>query len=286
VSRVTALLTRRRRLVDADLAALRRLMALDPVANCTLIARLDGARTISPRGLSGEAWGADDPSGAGLAAACFWAGSVVPVGSAEALPALAEELAAEERSGSVIVGSAEAVAAVWPVLRPGWGAARSERLDQPLLTLGRVPEVRADPAVRVVRRGELGRYLLAAEAMFAEEVGRPVVHGRGERAYRAHHERLVAQGRALARFDERGAVVFKAEIAAVTAHCTQIQGVWVAPAWRGRGIATTGMAAVLRHALRYAPVASLYVNAYNLPARRLYGRLGMTEIGRMSTVLF
>ena len=127
-------------------------MALDPVANCTLIARLDGARTTSPRGLSGEAWGADDPSGAGLAAACFWGGSVVPVGSAEALPALAAELAAEERSGSVIVGSAEAVAAVWPVLRPGWGAARSERLDQPLLTLGRVPEVRADPAVRVVRR--------------------------------------------------------------------------------------------------------------------------------------
>jgi predicted GNAT family acetyltransferase len=50
-------------------------------------------------------------------------------------------------------------------------------------------------------------------------------------------------------------------------------------------IATAGMAAVLRHALGYARVASLYVNGYNVPARRLYRRLGMTEIGCMSTVL-
>jgi uncharacterized protein len=286
VIRVTALRTRPRRLVDADLAALRRLLALDPVANCTLIARLDGARTMSARGLGGAVWGTDDPSGTGLVAACFWGGSVVPVGSVESLPILAGELAAAERPGSVIVGAAEAVAAVWPVLRASWGPARSERLNQPLLTSGRVPQVPADPAVRVVRRGELGRYLPAAEAMFAEEVGRPVAPGRGARAYRAQHERLVASGRALARFDERGAVIFKAEIAGVTADCTQIQGVWVAPAWRGRGIATAGLAAVLRLALRYAPVASLYVNGYNVPARRLYQRLGMTENGCMSTVLF
>jgi uncharacterized protein len=200
------------------------------------------------------------------------------------LPALAEELAAKARPGRGIVGAAEAVAAVWPVLRASWGPGRSVRLDQPLLASSRVPEVRADPAVRVVRRGEL-RYLPAAEAMFAEQVGRPVAPGRGARAYRAQHERLVASGRALACFDERGAVIFKAEIAAVTAECSQIQGVWVAPACRGRGIATAGMAAVLRHALGYARVASLYVNGYNVPARRLYRRLGMTEIGCMSTVL-
>ena len=283
---MTALRTRPRRLVDADLAALRRLLALNPVANCTLIARIDSVRSTAPRALGGVVWGADDPAGTGLAAACFRGGSVVPVGSAEVLPALAEELADEERPGSVIVGAADAVAAVWPVLRSSWGPARSERLDQPLLTLARVPQVRADPAVRVVRRAELGRYLPAAEAMFAEEVGRPVARGRGERAYRAQHERLVASGRALARFDKHGAVIFKAEIAAVTPECTQIQGVWVAPAWRGRGVATAGMAAVLQHALRYAPVASLYVNGYNVPARRLYRRLGMTEIGCMSTVLF
>ena len=283
---MTALRTRPRRLVDADLAALHRLLALDPVANCTLVARLDRARTMSPRGLGGAVWAVDDPAGTGLAAACFWGGSVVPVGSPDALPSLAQELVREERTRSVIVGLAEAVAAVWPTLRPTWGRARSERLQQPLLATDRVSDLRADPRVRVVRRAELGRYLLAAEAMFAEEVGCPVAPGRGERAYRAHHEGLVASGRALARFDERGSVVFKAEIAAVTAECTQIQGVWVAPAWRGRGVATGGMAAVLRHALRYAPVASLYVNGYNVPARRLYRRLGMTEIGCMSTVLF
>jgi hypothetical protein len=41
--------------------------------------------------------GADDLSGAGLAAACFWAAASSLVGSAEARGPWAEELAAEER---------------------------------------------------------------------------------------------------------------------------------------------------------------------------------------------
>jgi uncharacterized protein len=43
---------------------------------------------------------------------------------------------------------------------------------------------------------------------------------------------------------------------------------------------------VVAHALRLAPWVSLYVNDFNLPARRLYERLGMREVGILSTVLF
>jgi predicted GNAT family acetyltransferase len=46
------------------------------------------------------------------------------------------------------------------------------------------------------------------------------------------------------------------------------------------------MAAVIEHALRLAPSVSLYVNDFNEPARRLYDRLGLREVGILSTVLF
>ena len=82
-------------------------------------------------------------------------------------------------------------------------------------------------------------------------------------------------------------MVFKAELAVVTRRTAQVQGVWVAPEWRGRGIATAAMAAVVRDALlRVAPTVSLYVNDFNLPARRVYERCGFRPVGTLATVLF
>jgi predicted GNAT family acetyltransferase len=82
-------------------------------------------------------------------------------------------------------------------------------------------------------------------------------------------------------------VVFKAELAVVTRHTAQIQGVWTAPEWRGRGLARAGVAAVVRDALRrVAPSVSLYVNDYNTSARRVYERCGFQQVGTFATVLF
>ena len=82
-------------------------------------------------------------------------------------------------------------------------------------------------------------------------------------------------------------MVFKAELAVVTRRTAQIQGVWVAPEWRGRGLAAPALAAVMRDALRrVAPTVSLYVNDYNEPARRVYDRCGFRPAGTFATVLF
>ena len=97
---------------------------------------------------------------------------------------------------------------------------------------------------------------------------------------------LVAAGRAFARIED-GEVLFKAELGAVSARACQVQGVWVNPAHRGRGLGTRGTAAVVAEALRtVAPLVSLYVNDYNLPARRAYERVGLSGVGTFSSVLF
>ncbi len=117
--------------------------------------------------------------------------------------------------------------------------------------------VQADPAVRLVRPDEINALFPAAVAMYTEEVGVSPLADRGEHRYRQRIADLVHSRRAYARFID-GRVVFKAELAVVTKHTAQVQGVWVDPAYRGRGLAVTGMAAVVRDALRrVAPAGQL-----------------------------
>ncbi|MBO0840600.1 MAG: GNAT family N-acetyltransferase, partial [Sciscionella sp.] len=167
-----------------------------------------------------------------------------------------------------------------------WGPAREVRADQPLLAMDTAPAIRQDPCVRQVRTDELDRYLPAAIAMFTEEVGVDPRTEDGGLGYRARVAELIAAGRAFARF-ERGEVVFKAEIGALSTTAGQIQGVWVHPDRRGRGLGARGTAAVAgRLVHEYRRTASLYVNSFNEPAIAAYRRVGFRQVGRYATVLF
>lgn len=104
--------------------------------------------------------------------------------------------------------------------------------------------------------------------------------------YRNRVAEIIAAGRAFAAFDD-DRVVFKAEIGAATSAACQVQGVWVDPDLRGRGIGTAGMATVVNESLAsVAPVVSLYVNDYNVPARRAYAKVGFADVGAFMSVLF
>lgn len=147
-------------------------------------------------------------------------------------------------------------------------------------------DVTPDPLVRRIRKDEMDVLMPACVAMFTEEVGISPLAGDGGLLYQARVAELIGAYRSFARIDD-GKVVFKAEIGAATPQACQIQGVWVAPEHRGRGLSETGMAAVLRYALAdVAPVVSLYVNDYNTPARRSYARVGFKETGAFMSVLF
>jgi predicted GNAT family acetyltransferase len=282
---VTALQTRPRVLVAADLANVRGLVARDRVLNCVLDSRLDDAPQLDPRRLGGELWGLHDPISGQLRAAIFHGGNLIPAGTdLAALETIATALAEGNRTCSSIVGGADAVAAVWPILTRRWGPARAVRRHQPLLVTAVRPGSDADPAVQRVVPAEFGAFLPAAVEMFTEELGvSPVGAGAG---YGRRVADLIAAGRAFARFGADGRVEFKAEIGALSATTAQVQGVWVRPELRGHGVGTAGMAAMIRHGLRLAPTVSLYVNDFNSTARRMYTRLGMRQQDTLSTVLF
>ncbi|WP_319458885.1 GNAT family N-acetyltransferase [Micromonospora sp. RTP1Z1] len=273
-----------RQLGESERRAVERLLDLDPFAGAQV------AERVAARGL---AWWRSDGRILGygarrsLESICWLGGNLTPVLATEsAVAAFAEQLGSEERICSSIVGRADAVLGLWDRLSGQWGPARDVRPNQPLLATDALPTVAADPEVRRVHGGEVDRLFPAAVAMYTEEVGVSPLTEDGGRGYRRRVADLVRAGRAYARFVD-GAVVFKAELAVVTRRTAQVQGVWVAPEWRGRGIATSAMAAVVRDALvRVAPTVSLYVNDFNLPARRVYERCGFRPVGTLATVLF
>lgn len=271
-----------RLLDDSDLPALTRLLGADPIGNCSVAARIESHGVAAHR-LGAQVWGSTGE----LTAACYAGANLVPIGAdAQAVDAFADRARREHRRCSSIVGRAEAVGPLWSALEPVWGPARDVRAVQPLLATSDEPPVASDPLVRRVRSDELDILMPASIAMFTEEVGVSPIGADGGALYRARTRQLISQGRCFARIED-GQVVFKADLGAVSQSAAQIQGVWVAPRHRGRGLSVGGVAAVVRAALRdVSPVVSLYVNEHNRAARAAYDRVGFRRLGTFMSVLF
>ncbi|MEU0621316.1 GNAT family N-acetyltransferase [Streptomyces rubiginosohelvolus] len=277
--------TTTRVLEPSDLGAALAILESEPVANAFVTSRVQVAG-LDPWRLGGEMWGwyADGR----LRSLCYSGANLVPIcAGPEAVRAFADRARRAGRRCSSIVGPAEPTTQLWRLLEPSWGPAREVRGNQPLMvTESLSTDITPDPLVRRIRKDEMEVLMPACVAMFTEEVGISPLAGDGGLLYQARVAELITTGRSFARIDD-GKVVFKAEIGAATPQACQIQGVWVAPEHRGKGLSETGMAAVLRYALAdVAPVVSLYVNDYNTPARKAYQRVGFREVGAFMSVLF
>ena len=284
-STVTVVRAELRELGDSDRHPIETMVGADPVGQCVFGARMARATSLTAFDLGGHLWGVDGPGG--VEAACFAGGNLMPLGgSAGGLSAIGDQLGRRPRTWSSVVGHEPAVSALWSAVGGRWGRPRALRMDQPLLLATEIGPVEPDPLVVRVGPRDLMRYLPAALAMFSEELEIEPPPSGVNSPYRARLARLIAGGLALARFDDDGRVLFKAEIAAVSPACCQVQGVWVDPDHRNEGLGAAGMAAVISYGLKLAPRVSLYVNDFNLAARRLYDRVGMTQVGTFATILF
>lgn len=277
---IRRLVNERRVSVVRDGAAVRRVFDHDPVGSCMVAARV-ADHGLDPNSIGGELWTRRGPD----ESLCYAGANLIPLrGRLADLYAFADAALTASRRCSSLVGRSELVMPMWQRLEPAWGPARDVREHQPLMSLSRMPTCEIDPGVRQVRPDEIDTYLVAAVDMFIGEVGVDPRLGDGGRGYRRRVANLIAAGRAWARF-ENGEVVFKAEVGSQSPAVGQIQGVWVHPEWRGKGLGTGGTATLAAVIVGTGRIASLYVNDFNTVARATYDRVGFVEVGAFATVL-
>ncbi|MCX6400087.1 MAG: GNAT family N-acetyltransferase [Propionibacteriales bacterium] len=271
-------------LASADLPTFLELANQDPVVNVFAVHRAHTTR-LEPRWLGGEMWGRFEDGE--LVAACHAAANLVPIQAGpEDARAFAERALSRRRTASTIVGPQEAVSVLWGQVGPHWGEPRDVRWDQRHLVIDTAPAVTPDHGVRAGVRDDLATLYPACVAMYTEEVGVSPESGGAGDLYRARVAQLIGRSWSFVRYDG-DELVFKAEVACATPDAAQIQGVWVPEHRRGEGLASAGMAAVVQQVrARIAPAVSLYVNDWNVPARKVYERVGFVETARFATVMF
>jgi len=267
----------------ADVRAVRRVLAIDPVESVLVGARMAGG-VLDPRQLGGKLWGF---GGRHLESVCLSGANLIPIQARPpAIRSYAELALQEGRRCSSIVGDSSAVHQLWDILEEHWGLARAIRWHQPLMSTTQPSLVPPDPEVRLATQEDFAILFPAAVAMFTEEIGISPIGADGGAAYRRRVQELIQQERCYIRIDD-GKVTFKAELGAVAGGVTQVQGVWVDPALRGQSLGRRGTAAVVNHSLqRGASVVSLYVNDFNVAAQKAYAAVGFRTVGEFASVLF
>lgn len=216
----------------------------------------------------------------------FVGGAVLPLrGGAEDMRAFGRAVADLTAGPLSVHGRRESVAALWDTLGLYWGEPRQFRDRQVLMAAdGAGDPGLAHPGVRPATLEEFDLVLPAAAAMYREELDAdPFEVGAGV-PFRRRVARALARGRTWVLVHDR-TVVFKADVAAVSSRVAQIQGVWVRPGHRGRGIGTGGVAALCGALAARGLTPSLVVNESNLPAVRAYRRAGLSEVVPYATVL-
>ncbi len=232
----------------------------------------DGA--LGPLGWS-PLWGAFDSHGE-LRGVLHVGPNLVPAANdAEVI----EAFAAPARGPSttrMLVGERRAVERLWELIASTYPRPREIRARQYVYTL--VPDQLLAPPGRGQGRARLATpadeepVLRLSAAMYAEEMGENPLT-RDPTSYRRRVRILTSRDWTYV-FDVGGDLQFKMDIGCASPRSAQIQGVFVPPELRGRGVATKAMAACCQLAFQRHPSLSLYVNDFNRPAVALYERLG------------
>ncbi|MCL1838607.1 MAG: GNAT family N-acetyltransferase [Propionibacteriaceae bacterium] len=274
---------RARILTRADLEQVKRILSVDPVVNIFVSSRVEGGILDSHTSGTLYGWPADD-----VRSLLHVGQNLVPVAVERAAIQAFAEVLGRKRSAKAILGQANMALSLWAALARLWGRSyavtREIRPRQPMMLMTKPPLWPADPRVRPITFREFDSYLEAFLAMYRDEIG----DGQEQvsaHSFRQHCHTLVANNRAFG-IVENGRVIFKADVGVSANSVAQIQGVWMAPEYRGLGMAAGAMSAITEYVLADYRAACLYVSSFNTAALRSYERVGFTTIDEFATVLF
>ena len=185
----------------------------------------------------------------------------------------------------MIVGPRRTVEAYWARVKDRHAVPRLIRKSQPLLVVDR-KTLRGETAGVTVRRARSGEWESVASnsaAMIREELG---YDPRASSVEFDANVRMSVERGAWWVGENEGALCLYCSEGPYSRRTLQLQGIWTPPELRGHGLATASLHGVCDALLNEHATLSLYVNDFNAPALRLYDRLGFTQAGEFSTLLF
>jgi len=212
---------------------------------------------------------------------------VVPFASAPGAPeALAGALRNSPYRMRNLVGRRGTVEALWAAMGAWRPRPRLVRTSQPVYVVDRMTLHRAAgaPELRLASLEDLDLLVQAGAAMMLEEVEEDPLRSRPGQ-YRSFVRDRILRGEEYVWVDEQG-LCFKCNVSSRTPEAAQIEGVYTPRARRQMGYATRGLREVCARLLTEVPTLTLYVNDFNLPALRLYERIGFQRAGEYQSLFF
>jgi predicted GNAT family acetyltransferase len=229
----------------------------------------------------GTFYAARDRAGALEGVALVGHATFVEARNEAALRAFAE-LAQSVRDGHMILGERETVGRFWDYYAPGGQSPRV--FCRELLFEQRWP-VRACeqvPALRLATLEDLMLVMPVHAAMARDESGvNPMEVDLG--GFRLRCARRIENGRVWV-LVEGGELVFKADVASETPECTYVEGVYVEPASRQKGLGLRCLSQLGRTLLERSETLCALVNEQNLVAQSLFLKAGYRVRGYYDTI--
>ena len=271
---------------SAHSAALRKIVASDPVRHVHTGARMAAARRSS----STRLWALVDEGrtvGALLSSRGFsWALEPTLRSDERIFSRFASFISARAASPEIVVGPQDEVEAVVDGLRLR-GLEPLEMREQVMMAATALrPEEGMLPAgfrLRSANPRDMPWLLETHAAMCREDLGVDQV-AKNRVGYERYFLDLIA-GDQVTVGEDAGVRVYKSEVALKSPQAWLVEGVYTLPEARGRGFARAAMAAVAEAAATQSKLACLYVHLSNVPAINVYRRVGFQDVSPWTTAL-
>ncbi len=202
--------------------------------------------------------------------------------SASAIERVGEMVHRNPNLARVVVGERGLVDELWRTLSRRGTRERLSR-DQIGYSIVRSEARLTEPLPLVTATADHLEQVVDASAAMAREEARDDPYARNPRLFRERIAERLRRGRDFIHAPE-GRLVFKSNVASLSALGGQIEGIYTLPPYRHRGLGLRGTSTVTQWVLERAEQAFLLVNEDNDHARRLYERLGYRPVIKSRTV--